>query len=750
VAVWIVWNQDGEMVARGASVTGVGAANVGAFNALQTIPGTASCTFGDIAIAPNGAVVQVCQTPVGGQGPSDILVNTDADGLGPNNFGAAVTVTATNVGTFDRIPAQNSRSIDSEAGLAFDNNAASPHFGRLYLVYTEETAPENSNTDILLRWSDDNGATWPGGPITVNDDGTTRSQFLPKIALNSDSGNVAICWYDARNSATNTAAQTFCAIANRDLFPAFIGANRQVSIGASTSTGTGNEFGDYGGLAYFMGVVHPIWADTSNSTGNNPGGTGSFDTYTNRVMGGAAANEGDPHITTVDGINYDFQAAGEFVSLRDGSGMEIQTRQTAISTSFFPGANAYTGIASCVSVNSAFAARVGKRRVTYEPNTSGVPDPSGMQLRVDGALTTLGASGLDLGNGGRVSKTSAPGGIRVDFPDGTILLATPGWWDEQQKYYLNVHVSQTPAVMGIMGVRAAGSWLPALPDGTSLGPKPAALSQRYTDLYQRFGGAWRVTDANTLFDYATGTSTATFTLDSWPTQSGPCIVPQTPVARPASLEVAERACRLITDKNRHDNCVFDVRVTGEAGFADTYLGTQQVIDANTGPAGSTNGGNTGNNNNNTSPGSPGKWALFLDLGAGIPHGTFANIADPGFSFNAGLEYMFTPQFSAEGIVGYHRLPGAFGGHFNLYQVSANAKTYFTAPPNQVRPFVNGGFGAYKFGSGSTHFGGNLGAGILYEVTPRFGLQGSYNFHIISASGFSPRYSTLQGGVRFRF
>ncbi len=41
-------------------------------------------------------------------------------------------------------------------------------------------------------------------------------------------------------------------------------------------------------------------------------------------------------MTTIDGIRYDFQSAGEFVSLR-GDGLEIQMRQTAIATTFFPG-----------------------------------------------------------------------------------------------------------------------------------------------------------------------------------------------------------------------------------------------------------------------------------------------------------------------------------------------------------------------------------------------------------------------------
>ena len=47
-------------------------------------------------------------------------------------------------------------------------------------------------------------------------------------------------------------------------------------------------------------------------------------------------------------------------------------------------------------------------------------------------------------------------------------------------------------------------------------------------------------------------------------------------------------------------------------------------------------------------------------------------------------------------------------------------------------------------------GGNLGAGVLYEATPHFGLQGSYNFHAINTPGTSVRLSALQGGVRILF
>ncbi|MDP9179675.1 MAG: hypothetical protein M3O61_18535, partial [Gemmatimonadota bacterium] len=143
------------------------------------------------------------------------------------------------------------------------------------------------------------------------------------------------------------------------------------------------------------------------------------------------SSTGDPHLTTINGARYDFQAAGEFIFLRDSKGLEIQVRHTPVSTKANPGDER----AACVSINTAVAARVGSHRVTYEPNLSGVPDPSGLQLRVDGALADLGERRIDLGNRGRIMRTNVAGGLRIDFPDGTYLFLTPGWWADQGKWY---------------------------------------------------------------------------------------------------------------------------------------------------------------------------------------------------------------------------------------------------------------------------------------------------------------------------
>src|SRR3984893_14091558 len=263
-SVWVDWNQSGSMVARGAPVTGLGV--WGPFNAQQAIP-SATGSFGGIAVGPGpggGKGIVTYQNPTGGQGPSTIYVNVDADGLGAGGFGARVTVTTTNVGGFDFIPAQSGRSIDAEAGVAWDATGG-PFNNRIYLVYTEETVNENNDTDIKVRTSTDDGATW-SAPVRVNDDLTTRSQFLPYIALDRLSGTVGVGFHDARNDTgvpgsggTNTTPND-----DAEYYGTFStnggvtwAANTRLSGGFSNAAAAANgvDYGDYVGQAAHGGKL---------------------------------------------------------------------------------------------------------------------------------------------------------------------------------------------------------------------------------------------------------------------------------------------------------------------------------------------------------------------------------------------------------------------------------------------------------------------------------------------------------------
>lgn len=278
-AVWATYRTTTGVVARGATSTALG--TTGSFGAAQAVPGSGSGNFGDIAIGPGGRVAVAYQTPSGGVGPSTIFVNVDADGLGAGGFSAAGAGVATNVGGFRPIPAQPSRTVDSEAGLAYDATGG-PRNGRLYLVYTDAPTTTSNDLNIFVRSSTNDGATW-SAPVRVNTDAGSNSQFFPKIALDPTSGNIAVVWYDARNDPNNQNVELWGTV-SLDGGASFL-PEVKISAGATRGIGLGggNELGDYIGLDFYNNVFLPCWTDTSNSTGDNPNGTTNSDYYTARV-----------------------------------------------------------------------------------------------------------------------------------------------------------------------------------------------------------------------------------------------------------------------------------------------------------------------------------------------------------------------------------------------------------------------------------------------------------------------------------
>jgi BNR/Asp-box repeat len=287
-SVWVTWNRSGTIYASGAQVTALGV--VGAFSAPQAAPSAAAVggSFGDIAIGPTGQVMVTYQSSTA------LYVNTDPDGLGPNPFGAQVFVTNMNVTYFDYITPQSGRSIDSEVGLAWDTQGANS--GRIYMIYTDEIPDGSDDTDIFLRFSDNDGATWSAA-LRVNDDATVTSQFLPHIDIDQATGYIGVTWHDARNDPVNNNLTQLWGAFSIDAGASFR-PNFQISAGASNddTANNGVDYGDYRWSDFVDGVLYPVWADNSNSTGDNPDiANNTFDIY----MAAVTLSVVGPEITSV-------------------------------------------------------------------------------------------------------------------------------------------------------------------------------------------------------------------------------------------------------------------------------------------------------------------------------------------------------------------------------------------------------------------------------------------------------------------
>lgn len=232
-----------------------------------SIGGTSSGNlFADPAVGPNGELY------VGWDASGQILVDASLDG--GLTFGADVNVTSSSTGFKTPIPAQPDRGIP--IGPTFDTDrSGGPFSGRLYMTYTDVgsgglaynfgTDSGAADIDVLVRSSDDGGATWSAAML-VNDDGGTTSQFLPWLDVDQATGDVNVVWYDARNDANNKQVEVFLGT-SKDGGATFL-PNVQVADNPSDqSQDNANRYGgnylEYIGVASLNGVAYPVWADNS-------------------------------------------------------------------------------------------------------------------------------------------------------------------------------------------------------------------------------------------------------------------------------------------------------------------------------------------------------------------------------------------------------------------------------------------------------------------------------------------------------
>jgi hypothetical protein len=323
--VWVCFEDSTFIAATGARVLGLGA--VEDFIEPQDVPRSTGGKFADIAIGPSGEVMVTYEilrddpdavpeedqffgtvlldpdgtfSTGGAEGPAEIFVNVDPDGLGTQTFGRRFKVTDTNVGLFDPISAQNERTIDAAPGIVWDRSGG-PFNGRVWLVYTDEARNNSNNdTEIYLRFSDDDGQTWSSRRQVNDEDVTEGSQFLPNIAIDQTTGNLAFSWYDTRlqngfSIGQNDETQFFGTVGVPTTEEAGIAFadNVQLSNGFSDAPRSRGiiEYGEYSDLDFHNNVFYVAWSDNSGSTGDNPSGglnsstaTSTFDTYTTRVM----------------------------------------------------------------------------------------------------------------------------------------------------------------------------------------------------------------------------------------------------------------------------------------------------------------------------------------------------------------------------------------------------------------------------------------------------------------------------------
>lgn len=261
---------------------------------------------------------------------------------------------------------------------------------------------------------------------------------------------------------------------------------------------------------------------------------------------------GDPHLVTLDGLNYDIQSVGEFNLLG------VEDREVGVQARF-----AAAGTQSSL--------------VAIATEWGGVP----VELHADGTLLVNGEP-----------KTLAPGegiGLGDDEVDGGYLVNEDGTyrisWDAEVDGEKPVSLSWQPTSTGVarLGVEVpAGVATVGLlgdNDGDPMNDlrlrtgEPVDASNA-VQIHDSYADSWRVLDEASMFTYAAGQSTATFTDRSFPKEI--VTLGDFSAAEQADAQQVCEATNVVAGPAFRD-CMLDVLVTRDNDFAKAFIGTQDPV-----------------------------------------------------------------------------------------------------------------------------------------------------------------------------
>ena len=248
----------------------------------------------------------------------------------------------------------------------------------------------------------------------------------------------------------------------------------------------------------------------------------------------------DVHIITYNNLHYDFQAVGEFVLAHSnivGDNFDIQLRLAPFRSG------------SSASVITEVALQIGADRVTFGLDRA-------TTVWLDGVPSTVSAGSPVLKLAGGTVTSLSDSTFKVTWATGETATIT------KDLDYFNVidgvPVTQFGAFSGLQGENEGQANDFQLADGTVL-PQPLTAST----LYGAYANSWRVSQATSLFDYAPGETTDTFTDRSFP--HAPVQLSDLP-ADVRARAMAAVAAAGITDPGIAAAAALDYVTTGDPSF----------------------------------------------------------------------------------------------------------------------------------------------------------------------------------------
>ena len=250
---------------------------------------------------------------------------------------------------------------------------------------------------------------------------------------------------------------------------------------------------------------------------------------------------GDPHLTTLDGLSYGFQAAGEFWLITDNEDVQVQARFEPVGDSLI------------ATLTTAMAVKTGESWVTVER---------------DGTLWIDGEQVLDLpGRLGPVDidQDAVTGAVTFTWPDGTslqlALLRALGVAFETERsgvwegLWGNADGDPTNDLIGING--------------------PIGLADDFDSLYNQVRPRWLLTADDTGFSYREGESTATYYRPEIPDEDQLRFLSFTAEERNAARTSCVEA-GVWFDPFLED-CIYDFLVSGDPAFIDDAAAGHRIL-----------------------------------------------------------------------------------------------------------------------------------------------------------------------------
>jgi hypothetical protein len=231
-----------------------------------------------LTTGPDGQVLLAFQVPTTDPGVDNIMTSLNPGGTA-GGFQTSVPAGTTAVTGFYEVPAQNVNDITANLGLAYDRSPG-PHHGRAYLIYTDLTI--GGGTAVYLRYLDPAAAAWSDPPVLVSSGSAGAYAFLPSIAVDQITGDVAVTWYDTSAdpagkktefvaAISGNGGQTFSRPLVLDQGPS------DATVTGLSSFGSTLQYGAYTGLDFAGGILYPLWADDGQSLLINSGTNPHFD-----------------------------------------------------------------------------------------------------------------------------------------------------------------------------------------------------------------------------------------------------------------------------------------------------------------------------------------------------------------------------------------------------------------------------------------------------------------------------------------